>query len=135
MGEPVAGEYASMMAAEFGFTGENQPAAVPGDERAGGFSVIVDGAGVSGLVAAVKLREAGIPCTVLEKNSQAGGTWLENRYPGCGVDTPSYLYSYSFFPNDWSTQFGKRDEVLGYLQRMAERGTATAGRDPVRRTR
>jgi 4-hydroxyacetophenone monooxygenase len=120
MGEPVAGEYASMMAAELGFTGDNQPATLPGDDCAGGFSVIVIGAGVSGLVAAVKLREAGIPCTVLEKNPQAGGTWLENRYPGCGVDTPSYLYSYSFFPNDWSTQFGKRDEVLGYLQRMAE---------------
>ena len=27
-----------------------------------------------------------------------GGTWLENRYPGAGVDTPSHLYSFSFAP-------------------------------------
>ena len=53
------------------------------------------GSGVSGICAAIALRAAGIPFRVLEKSSSVGGTWLENRYPGCGVDTPSHLYSFS----------------------------------------
>ena len=57
---------------------------------------------------------------VLEKNDEVGGSWWENTYPGCGVDTPSYLYSYSFFDRDWSTYFGKRDEVEAYLQDFAD---------------
>jgi Predicted flavoprotein involved in K+ transport len=82
--------------------------------------VVVIGAGVSGLLAAIRLREAGIEHVVLEKNDDVGGTWLENGYPGAGVDTPSHLYSYAFAPRRWSTHFGKRDEVLGYLRDVAE---------------
>ena len=83
------------------------PAAPPSD-----FRVVVIGAGVSGMLAAIRLAEAGIDHVVLEKNADVGGTWLENAYPGAGVDTPSHLYSYSFAPRRWSTHFGKRDEVL-----------------------
>jgi len=83
------------------------------------FSVIIIGAGVSGLLAARKIQELHLPVVVLEKNSELGGTWFENRYPGCGVDTPSHLYSFSSFRRDWSTYFGKRDEVLSYLNDMA----------------
>lgn len=39
---------------------------------------------------------------------------------GAGVDTPSHLYSISSFPRNWSTHFGKRDEVQGYLEDFAE---------------
>jgi 4-hydroxyacetophenone monooxygenase len=56
---------------------------------------------------------------VIEKNAEVGGTWLENRYPGCGVDTPSYLYSFSFYPRQWSGHFGKRKELASYVQDMA----------------
>jgi 4-hydroxyacetophenone monooxygenase len=120
MGEPVAAEYAPMMAAEMGFaSAPGQQSSPPRPKSDVDFSVIIIGAGISGLVAAVKLRQAGIACTVLEKNAEAGGTWFDNRYPGCGVDTPSYLYSYSFFPQDWTVHFGKRDEILAYLQRVA----------------
>jgi 4-hydroxyacetophenone monooxygenase len=118
VGEPVPAEYEPMMAREMGFA--RAAARRPqGGGAAADFSVVVIGAGVSGLTAARALREAGISHVVLEKNQQVGGTWLENRYPGCGVDTPSYLYSFSFFPRKWSTHFGKRDEVVGYVQEMA----------------
>ncbi len=93
------------------------PDAPPADE----FSVLVIGTGFSGLLSAIKLQEAGIAYTVIEKNEGVGGTWHENEYPGCGVDTPTHLYSLSFAQSaDWSRYFAKRDELHDYLQRLAE---------------
>ena len=68
------------------------------DERRAGFHVVVIGAGMSGLLAAIRLGRAGIPFTVVEKNAGAGGTWWENRYPGCRVDIGNHFYCYSFAP-------------------------------------
>jgi 4-hydroxyacetophenone monooxygenase len=68
----------------------------PEHQRLQGFSVVVIGAGMGGLNAAVQLKRAGIPMTVLEKNGGVGGTWYENRYPGARVDTPSRTYSHSY---------------------------------------
>jgi 4-hydroxyacetophenone monooxygenase len=116
MGEPVPDEYEPMMAEEMGFEEPDVLAPLPADVE---FSVVVIGAGVSGMTAAIALKEAGIPFVVLEKNGEVGGTWLENRYPGCGVDTPSYLYSFSFFPRSWSTHFGKRPELAAYMHDLA----------------
>ena len=68
------------------------------------FSVLVIGAGMGGLNAAVLLRQAGIPFTVLEKNSEVGGTWHENRYPGARVDSPSRVYTHLYgvdFPHPY----------------------------------
>ena len=90
------------------------------------FSAVVIGAGVAGMLASVRLAEAGIEHVVLEKNDDVGGSWYENTYPGAGVDTPSYLYSYSFFDRDWSTHFGKRDEVQAYLRRRSPTPTTCA---------
>ena len=104
-----------MAAEDMGFTVPQAPDAPPSD-----FRVVVIGAGVSGMLAAIRLAEAGIDHVVLEKNADVGGTWLENAYPGAGVDTPSHLYSYSFAPRRWSTHFGKRDEVLTYLRDVAD---------------
>lgn len=117
MGEPVDPVYEPMMAEEMGFRPE--PTRRARASARGDFSVLIIGAGVSGMLASIKLRAAGIEHIVVEKNDNVGGTWLENRYPGAGVDTPSYLYSYSFFDRDWSTHFGKRDEVQGYLEDLA----------------
>ena len=61
-----------------------------------GFRVLVIGAGMTGMAAATKLREAGYDFVVIEKNPEVGGTWYENRYPGVGVDTPSHFYSFSW---------------------------------------
>jgi 4-hydroxyacetophenone monooxygenase len=115
VGEPVPPEYEAMAAEDMGFTVPQAPVAPPSD-----FRVVVIGAGVSGMLAAIRLAEAGIDHVVLEKNADVGGTWLENAYPGAGVDTPSHLYSYSFAPRRWSTHFGKRDEVLTYLRDVAD---------------
>jgi 4-hydroxyacetophenone monooxygenase len=85
------------------------------------FSVLVIGTGFSGLLAAIKLQQAGIAFTVIEKNDGVGGTWHENTYPGCGVDTPTHLYSLSFAQrSDWSRYFAKRDELNAYLRGLAD---------------
>jgi 4-hydroxyacetophenone monooxygenase len=115
VGEPVPPEYEAMTAEDMGFRPAPIPKVPPSD-----FRVVVIGAGVSGMLAAIELAEAGIEHVVLEKNDDVGGTWLENGYPGAGVDTPSHLYSYSFAPRRWSTHFGKRDEVLAYLRDVAD---------------
>ncbi|HEY1970663.1 MAG TPA: NAD(P)/FAD-dependent oxidoreductase [Pseudonocardia sp.] len=114
-GEPVPAEYAGMAAQDMGF---DRPA--PRTAPANRLRVVVIGAGISGMLAAIKLRAAGIEHVVLEKNDDVGGGWLENTYPGAGVDTPSYLYSYSFAERDWATYFGKRDEVERYLRAVAD---------------
>ena len=73
------------------------------------------GGGVSGICAGIELGKLGIDYTLFEKNEDFGGTWFENRYPGCGVDTPSLTYTFSCRPNDWSMYFPLRDEIEGYL--------------------
>lgn len=120
VGEPVPPEYAPMMAEEMGFrTRDVTWDTPPNPEALSRFHVLVIGAGVSGLCAAFKLEQAGIPYTVIEKNDAVGGTWLDNRYPGCGVDTPSHLYSYSFAEQEWPHYYSKRPELYDYLERCA----------------
>jgi 4-hydroxyacetophenone monooxygenase len=77
----------------YAWSGSARPAA------AADFSVVVIGSGMGGLNAAVQLKHAGIPFTVLEKNSSVGGTWHENRYPGARVDSPSRIYSHIYGAN------------------------------------
>ena len=73
----------------------------PPPERLEAFNVIVIGGGLGGLNAAIQLKRAGIPFTVIEKNADVGGTWYENRYPGCRVDTQSRSYT-NLFGVDYS---------------------------------
>jgi cation diffusion facilitator CzcD-associated flavoprotein CzcO len=84
---------------------------------------VVVGAGMAGLLSAIKLREAGFTdITVYEKADRLGGTWRENTYPGIACDVPSHLYTYSFAPNpDWSHVFSPGPEILGYLEAVADR--------------
>lgn len=117
--EDVPADYATLMLVEMGFERESVPA-IEVDPDSSPDDVLIVGAGVSGMALAIQLDQAGIPYTIVEKNDDVGGTWLENRYPGAGVDTPSYLYSLSYFPQNWSTYFGKRDEVIGYLRQVAD---------------
>jgi cation diffusion facilitator CzcD-associated flavoprotein CzcO len=83
--------------------------------------VIVIGAGISGIAAAIKLRDAGIDdVLILEKADTYGGTWRANTYPGCACDVPSGLYSYSFAPNPrWSRVYGTQPEILAYVDQVA----------------
>jgi 4-hydroxyacetophenone monooxygenase len=85
------------------------------------FTVAVIGAGMSGIVAAHRLRQAGVPVTVFEKNEDVGGTWFENVYPGCRVDVPNHLYSYSFAQTgEWPQFFSTQDVLLDYFRSCVE---------------
>ena len=111
MTEHVPGEYGDIVAAGMGYDLEpTADTAIAADKTA-----IVIGGGVSGICAGIELGKLGIDYTLFEKNEDFGGTWFENRYPGCGVDTPSLTYTFSCRPNDWSMYFPLRDEIEGYL--------------------
>lgn len=84
------------------------------------FRVLIVGAGMSGLLAGYRLRQAGVDFTIVEKNDDVGGTWLENTYPGCRVDNPNHNYSYSFAQrHDWPYFYSTQDVLLGYLRECA----------------
>lgn len=84
--------------------------------------VAVVGAGFAGIGISVALQKAGIEHVVLERASDLGGTWRDNRYPGCQCDVPSHLYSFSFALNpDWSRTYSPQPEIWAYLRRVAER--------------
>ncbi|KAF8938879.1 hypothetical protein EDD21DRAFT_361040 [Dissophora ornata] len=86
-------------------------------------TIAIIGAGVSGLCAAIQLqRELQLTTyTVYELESDIGGTWLMNTYPGCQSDAPIHLYSYSFAPNyDFKNKFVPQSEVLAYLKATAK---------------
>jgi len=85
--------------------------------------VVVIGAGMAGILSAIKLREAGFgDVTVYEKADRLGGTWRENTYPGIACDVPSHLYSYSFAPNpDWGHVFSSGAEIYAYFEAVARR--------------
>jgi len=84
--------------------------------------IAIIGAGASGLCAAIQLGKLGVPYTIFEKNAEVGGTWYENRYPGCAVDTPNHFYQFSFEPNNnWPNYFSRRDAIQAYLEHCAEK--------------
>jgi 4-hydroxyacetophenone monooxygenase len=116
--EEAPAEYDSLIAADLPLAEHDAVEKLP---VPAGFSVTIIGAGVSGLCAAIKLKQAGIPFTIIEKSSQLGGIWRDNRYPGAGVDTPNHLYSYTFAPYDWTMYFALRDELHAYLNHVADK--------------
>lgn len=83
--------------------------------------IAVIGAGASGVMAVIKLREAGYDdVVVFEKADDLGGTWRDNRYPGLTCDVESHAYRYSFAPNpDWSATCSPGPEIQAYLKRVA----------------
>ena len=127
VGERVSDEYVPMMLEELALDGTDRRsihwearAATRG--RAANHRVVIIGAGMSGILAAIRLEEAGIPYTVIEKNDAVGGTWFENRYPGCRVDVASQFYSYSFAMRpDWSEYFPRREEIHDYFESCVDR--------------
>jgi len=86
------------------------------------FHVAICGSGVNGLSVALRCQNAGIPYTVFERDTDIGGTWHQNFYPGVRCDTPSITYSFSSEPNpNWKKYFADGAEVKTYIKRMCDR--------------
>jgi len=126
VGTNVPEDYVPMMLEELALDGRDQrrvqlKRALSAAER-DAYRALIIGAGMSGLVMAKQLKEMGIPFTIIEKNAELGGTWYENRYPGCRVDIASHFYCFSFEPShDWTQFFAKRDELNAYFNRFADK--------------
>ncbi len=91
-------------------------------EAACKLSVLVIGAGMSGLLTGIRLAQAGVAFEIVDKNADVGGTWLENTYPGCRVDNSNHMYSYSFEPNHaWPQHFSPQPELLKYFRGIADK--------------
>ncbi|CDO34492.1 NAD(P)/FAD-dependent oxidoreductase [Novosphingobium sp. KN65.2] len=80
------------------------------------------GAGMAGILAAIKLKQRGEDFVVFEKADRIGGTWRENRYPGLTCDVPSHAYTYSFEPYpDWKANFADGAEIHGYFEMVTDK--------------
>lgn len=123
--EEVSAQYLPMLFEDLGFVPAPRPlqdADTLTRARAAGFRVLVIGAGVSGICAGIKLREAGIAFEMIERQEDVGGVWNENTYPDCGVDSANHLYCYSFAMNhDWSRYYVRQQELQQYLRDCATR--------------
>lgn len=90
------------------------------------YDAIVVGAGVGGIYAMKRLVELGMRATVLDRNADLGGTWYNNRYPGCRFDSESFSYGYTFSRElmnawRWKELFSPQPDNLEYLQFVADR--------------
>ena len=75
---------------------------------------------MSGILAGIKLKEAGYSFQIFEKADSVGGTWRENTYPGIACDVPSHIYSYSFELNpEWSSSHSPGEEIHKYFKNVA----------------
>ncbi len=122
--EDVPVEYVPMVMEEMELDGTDIRKVGPvGDDAARqAFPVVVIGCGQSGLLAGIRLQEAGIPFTIVEKNSGVGGTWWENSYPGARVDVGNHFYCYSFEPSDaWTEFFAQQPELQSYFETVMKR--------------
>lgn len=85
--------------------------------------IVAIGAGASGLnlIRTLRLNLSDYEITVYEKNADVGGTWLENRYPGCRCDVPSHSYQFSWRKKkDWSNFFSSAGEICDYLRQVCD---------------
>lgn len=87
------------------------------------YDVIVVGAGFGGMGAAIQLKKMGYEdILILDRESDLGGTWHVNHYPGLAVDIPSPTYSYWFEPNpNWSRLYAPGSELKAYADHVADK--------------
>ncbi|RSY82027.1 NAD(P)/FAD-dependent oxidoreductase [Sphingomonas koreensis] len=96
------------------------------DEQLPPLDAIVIGAGFGGLRMLYQLLREGKSVKVLEAGTDVGGTWYWNRYPGARTDSESWAYCYQFSDElvddwTWSERLPGQEEVLRYLQHVADR--------------
>ena len=83
--------------------------------------VLIVGAGLSGIAAAVHLQRARPEdrVAIIEARDALGGTWDLFRYPGVRSDSDMYTLSYSFRPWTGDKAIGQGAEILQYLRDTA----------------
>lgn len=115
--ETVPDAYLGLLAEELDLEGRDPRSPAPLEpSSAAELPVVVIGCGESGVLAGIRLTQAGIPFTIIEKNAGAGGTWWENDYPGARVDVANHFYCYSFEPNNsWGHYFAEQPELRAYF--------------------
>lgn len=80
------------------------------------------GAGMAGILAAIRLKQKGEDFTVFEKAPRIGGTWRENRYPGLTCDVPAHAYTYSFEPYpEWQAFYATGAEIQAYFEQTVDK--------------
>jgi 4-hydroxyacetophenone monooxygenase len=120
-GANASDEYIPLLLEELAPFGEDPRAPQWRKDDKTPFVVTVIGAGMSGILAGIRLKQAGVPFVVIEKNDDVGGTWLENTYPGARVDVSNAFYSYSFAQKvDWPKFFSPQDVLLEYFRDCAD---------------
>ena len=88
------------------------------------FKIVMIGAGAAGIDFLHHTRESltglNVEVKCFERNADVGGTWYENRYPGCACDGPSASYQFAWRPNpDWSHFYSYSKEIWQYLKGIA----------------
>ncbi|KAH8590837.1 hypothetical protein B0O99DRAFT_654712 [Bisporella sp. PMI_857] len=123
--DAVNGNFSSQELSE-NYSSEEAPPYVIKNEPIGTLRrvrIVTIGAGVSGInmIRTLNLNTSNFEHIVYEKNSEVGGTWFENRYPGCRCDIPSHNYQFSHTPNPgWSALYSESNEIQKYLQHVCD---------------
>jgi cyclohexanone monooxygenase len=96
---------------------------VPREPISEDIEVAVLGGGFAGLIAAARIKQAGIDdCRIIELAGDFGGVWYWNRYPGIQVDTDSYCYlplleEVGFVPTE---KYSSGQECFEHAQRVGK---------------
>ncbi|KAJ5762289.1 uncharacterized protein N7511_005671 [Penicillium nucicola] len=99
------------------------PDIIPSAFIAHPLKAIVIGAGISGIQFAhdAVISLPSLDIEIYDRNPCLGGTWYENRYPGCTCDVPSHTYQFSWAPNPrWSSLYPLAPEIHQYLEDVAD---------------
>ena len=118
---PASEDYIPLLVEELAPSGQDPRAPTWQADADTKFLTVIIGAGMSGIVAGTRLKQAGVPFVIVEKNADVGGTWLENTYPGARVDVSNAFYSYSFAQKiDWPNSFSPQEVLLDYFRECAD---------------
>jgi len=112
--------------------------------------VVVIGAGITGILSCIRFvqKVPNLDLCIYDKNADIGGTWFENKYPGCAcgmssnarisafhfmilwdlmlivdfADIPAHTYQASFEPNkEWSAFYAPAPEIHEYWKRVVHK--------------
>ena len=117
----MGAEYVELLLEQGGFH-PSQPVLPRTAKLPEDFKVVIIGAGIAGMAAALECAAAGIDYEIIDRNDEVGGTWYTAVYPGIGVDTPSAYYSLSRdIKGDWSSYYPQGGEYQAYLESVADK--------------